>query len=1048
MGPSNNGLDTSRQGRTHVAGLGCVWMAADREDEAVGGKAPDQERAAVSQRAQRSSSTRAVEQLRQAFLDQNDSDDEASSQDDSLQEPQDVRLQQNATGLLKIFVRPGAAAGGDHGRKEKKRRHKVRDAVFTVENDDEEYELSEEDDEDAYRSDDELPDPEERRRRRELSEARKRERLAQSQQEGDTLQSLDRVRHEEVHGDHAASGDSSARVDSKTPVAVLDKTKETVDKHAAKRKRLAEAALKTESAALTEGVQGEQMDSEEMPMPSIARDFFIPDSFLGGDEDLPEGMLPSFVDSAVGIKLKPDHTSRPVWVAKDGRIFLETFSPIYKQAYDFLVAIAEPVSRPELIQEYRLTPYALYAAVSVGLDADTIVAVLGRLCKTALPPEVPDLIKSCTKTFGKSKLVLHRGKYYIQTTDEDVLKLLLQDAVIQEARVQPDGESFQLGLDRDRNPLGGVVLSGGDTAVTDDAAIDAVFAALENEDDDDDDYDEDVGSGATNGNKDESSLMIQKSSAVTRRTKPQSFFSLEIKGENVEFVKRRCIELDYPLMEEYDFRNDTVNKTLAMDLKPIAKVRPYQEKSLAKMFGNGRARSGVIVLPCGAGKSLVGVTAACTIKKPTLCLCTSSVSVEQWRHQFALWSTLPKDQIGRFTAGAKGNMLHPVTVTTYSMISHSGKRSAETTKLLDQLKAQEWGLILLDEVHVVPANVFRRVLGVVKAHCKLGLTATLLREDHKIGDINFLIGPKLYEANWLDLQRAGYLATVQCAEVWCPMTAEFYDQYLKVSSAKRKLLYAMNPNKFRMTQYLVRFHEARGDKIIIFSDNIFALRLYAERLRRPFIYGPTSQQERTRILYQFQNNPQLGTILLSKVGDTSIDIPEANVLIQVSSHYGSRRQEAQRLGRILRPKPRAGQNFNAFFYSLVSADTQEMYYSSKRQQFLIDQGYAFKVITELTGMESVPDLAFSTREEQLELLTQVLNADEAEATEKTDDPDADELGIDRINGGATGSRRMAAGLGALSGADGMRYAEYQNANQVLGRGVVRHQIFRKRFANR
>ncbi len=229
--------------------------------------------------------------------------------------------------------------------------------------------------------------------------------------------------------------------------------------------------------------------------------------------------------------------------------------------------------------------------------------------------------------------------------------------------------------------------------------------------------------------------------------------------------------------------------------------------------------------------------------------------------------------------------------------------------------------------------------------------------------------------------------------------------------------------------------------------------MYALRLKRPYIYGPTTQTERLRILANFQHNPDLGTILLSKVGDTSIDIPEANVLIQVSSHYGSRRQEAQRLGRILRPKPRAGQNFNAFFYSLVSTDTQEMFYSSKRQQFLIDQGYAFKVITHLEGMNKA-DLHFSTKKEQLELLAAVLAADESEATEHLDvDAEERELAATGVGGGfgTSGVRRRQSSMAALTGARGVRYNEFNRSsgNAALpipkSRQVVRHALFRKRL---
>jgi len=430
------------------------------------------------------------------------------------------------------------------------------------------------------------------------------------------------------------------------------------------------------------------------------------------------------------------------------------------------------------------------------------------------------------------------------------------------------------------------------------------------------------------------------------------------------------------MLEEYDFRNDVVNADLGAQLKPMAVLRPYQEKSLNKMFGNGRARSGIIVLPCGAGKSLTGIAAAIRVGKSCLCLCTSSVSVDQWRYQFLLWSTLDDDQVVRFTSDKKDPIPNRacVVVTTYNMVAFNGRRSEEAAKVLEQIQGREWGLMLMDEVHVVPAHMFRKVISITKSHAKLGLTATLVREDEKITDLNFLIGPKLYEANWLDLSRDGHIANVQCVEVWCPMTREFFREYLKdENSMRRQAIYVMNPNKFMACQFLINFHEReRGDKIIVFSDNIFALREYATALRRPFIYGPTSHQERTRILYAFKHSPQVNTVFLSKVGDNSIDIPEANVIIQISSHAGSRRQEAQRLGRILRSKKGANveHEFNAFFYSLVSTDTQEMYYSTKRQQFLIDQGYSFKVITNLldNAAEGRAELQYSSQADQITLL--------------------------------------------------------------------------------
>lgn len=513
--------------------------------------------------------------------------------------------------------------------------------------------------------------------------------------------------------------------------------------------------------------------------------------------------------------------------------------------------------------------------------------------------------------------------------------------------------------------------------------------------------------------------------------------SFEIRQEMIEELQKRCIQLEYPLLAEYDFRNDTVNPDINIDLKPTAVLRPYQEKSLRKMFGNGRARSGVIVLPCGAGKSLVGVTAACTVRKRCLVLGNSSVSVEQWKAQFKMWSTIDDSQICRFTSDAKDKPIGcSIAISTYSMLGHTTKRSWEAERVMEWMRSQEWGLIILDEVHTIPAKMFRRVLTIVQAHCKLGLTATLVREDDKIVDLNFLIGPKLYEANWMELQNNGYIAKVQCAEVWCPMSPEFYREYVAIKTKKRILLYTMNPNKFRACQFLIRFHERRNDKIIVFADNVFALKEYAIRLNKPYIYGPTSQGERMQILQNFKHNPKINTIFISKVGDTSFDLPEANVLIQISSHGGSRRQEAQRLGRVLRAKKgMVAEEYNAYFYSLVSQDTQEMAYSTKRQRFLVDQGYSFKVITKMAGMEE-EDLMFSTRDDQQQLLQKVLAASDLDAEE--------EVVAGEVGGRPQFSRRTGT-MSSMSGADDTVYMEYQSrGSKASAAGKSVHPLF-KRF---
>jgi DNA excision repair protein ERCC-3 len=389
-----------------------------------------------------------------------------------------------------------------------------------------------------------------------------------------------------------------------------------------------------------------------------------------------EGYDCSFLD------LKKDHESRPLWISPEGIIFLEAFSPIAEQAQDFLIAIAEPISRPKFIHEYRLTAYSLYAAVSIGLETKDILDVLQRLSKTIISDSIVKFITENTSSFGKIKLVLKENKYYVESAFKDILLLLLKDEEISQYVVK-------------------------DTEIRKTDKSDNEISQL---------YNKLIGMDEEIGDDDENS------------------FSFEIISQHVEDVRRRCNQIDYPMIEEYDFRNDSTLPSLNIDLKPTTLIRPYQEKSLGKMFGNGRARSGIIVLPCGAGKTLVGITAACTIRKSTLVLCTSAVSVEQWRSQFKSWSTISDKDIARFTSEGKEQFSGDagIIVSTYTMVAYSGKRSYEAQKMMDFITSIEWGFLLLDEVHVVPANVFRKVLTSVAAHTKLGLTATLVREDEKI----------------------------------------------------------------------------------------------------------------------------------------------------------------------------------------------------------------------------------------------------------------------------------------------------------------------------
>ena len=455
---------------------------------------------------------------------------------------------------------------------------------------------------------------------------------------------------------------------------------------------------------------------------------------------------------------------------------------------------------------------------------------------------------------------------------------------------------------------------------------------------------------------------------------------LEIYNGDFGIVRDACQRENYPLLEEFDFK---AHKGLELKITPKFKspIRSYQEKALNIMCNNGLARSGIIVLPCGAGKTLVGILAICTIKRNTIIICNNNVAVQQWYNEINDWvniSGVSKDKnvVCRFTSNKKyqdplwnAETEAGILITSYTMISCKKKRNPKVQEYLDILQKKiDWGLMIIDEVQLLPADTFSEIVKTkYKSHCKLGLTATLVREDDKIKDLHFLIGPKHYEANWLDLQKEGFLARVKCTEIWCEMHPKFYEIYLtNPNLEKKKVLYVSNPIKYLATLILLEKH--KGEKIIIFSDNLFTINQYdkflEERMLKNIrgntntnqndislnyrrIDGDTSPNNRNIFLKEFKNNNKVNILLMTKVGDISIDIPNASVIIQVSSHFGSRMQEAQRFGRILRPKKDALSEYNAFFYTIVSKNTEEMAYSNKRHRFLVDQGYYFNVVTKL-----------------------------------------------------------------------------------------------------
>lgn len=363
--------------------------------------------------------------------------------------------------------------------------------------------------------------------------------------------------------------------------------------------------------------------------------------------------------------------------------------------------------------------------------------------------------------------------------------------------------------------------------------------------------------------------------------------------------------------------------------------RHYQQEAV-RLFhadGSNRGGSGVVVLPCGAGKTIVGLAAMAELQTQTLVLTANVSALRQWRDEILDKTNLTPDQVGEYSGYEKE--IRPVTLSTYQLLTYRRGKSEEFLHFKIFLE-RDWGLIIYDEVHLLPAPVFRATAE-LQARRRLGLTATLVREDGGEDDVFTLIGPKRYDVPWKDLERQGWIATARCTEVRIPLTPELRRQYAVADARAKFRLSSTNPLKRGVLAELLAEH--RDDKVLVIGQYIDQLEEIAAETGAPLITGKTPQAERD-LLYERFRGPDLGLLIVSKVSNFAIDLPDANVAIQVSGTFGSRQEEAQRLGRILRPKPGANQ---ARFYTLVTRDTRDQEFAQNRQRFLTEQGYQYEI---------------------------------------------------------------------------------------------------------
>jgi DNA excision repair protein ERCC-3 len=369
-------------------------------------------------------------------------------------------------------------------------------------------------------------------------------------------------------------------------------------------------------------------------------------------------------------------------------------------------------------------------------------------------------------------------------------------------------------------------------------------------------------------------------------------------------------------------------------------IREYQRAAVAAFWAGGHARggSGVVVLPCGAGKTIVGIAAIAALQKSTLVLTTSQTAVHQWRDELLDKSDIDDSLVGEYTGESK--TVAPITVATYQIVTYRPSTESEFPHFRI-FNERDWGLIIYDEVHLLPAPVFR-ITAEIQARRRLGLTATLVREDGRESDVFSLIGPKKYDVPWRVLEGQGWIAEATCCEIRLALPDELRMPYAVAELRQKFRIAAENPRKDELVGRLLQQFGGNGDRVLVIGQYIGQLQRLAGRFQLPLITGQTPQAERDRLYGEFRTG-QIRQLILSKVGNFAIDLPDANVLIQVSGTFGSRQEEAQRLGRVLRPKSDGGR---ARFFTLVSRDTREMDFAHHRQLFLTEQGYGYDIADE------------------------------------------------------------------------------------------------------
>ncbi len=589
----------------------------------------------------------------------------------------------------------------------------------------------------------------------------------------------------------------------------------------------------------------------------------------------------------------------PLIVQSDRTALLEVDNARYEECRDQLAGFCELIKSPEHIHTYRLTPLSLWNARAAGLSAEEMVAILNEYSKYDVPGNILHDIRDYVGRYGRLKLFMQDGSLYLQADDNLLMTEIKHNKAVQKYLLRP---------------------------------IDARTVEI----------------------------------ALLERGR----------------VKQALLKLNFPVEDLAGYtQGDAMEirlREVTLGGKPFL-PRPYQEDAANAFWqaGSVTGGSGVLVLPCGAGKTIIGIQGMVKAQMQTLIIVTGITAAHQWRDEILDKTNLSADMIGEYSGERKE--IKPVTIATYQVLTarrdpnkpKKGKKGAVVEVLepeesefaeeetnaweeaavlgkdtkqqaegylnLDLFNRQNWGLIVYDEVHLLPAPVFR-ITAEIQARRRLGLTATLVREDGREDDVFSLIGPKKADVPWKVLEKQGWIATAICTEIRIPMADDNRLEYAIADPREKFRLSSCNPRKEEVIAALFERH--RDDNVLVIGQYLDQLESITQHFAAPVITGKTPQREREKIYDAFRKG-EIKRLIVSKVANFSIDLPDANVAIQVSGTFGSRQEEAQRLGRILRPK---SDGSIAHFYALVTKETRDQEFATHRQLFLTEQGYRYEII--------------------------------------------------------------------------------------------------------